>query len=259
MTVACRFKRLQAACGVAAAVVVLAGCQLSEGMLNASGKALTAATLSNHDVAALSGQACESMDAEQPVAAANSAYAQRLARLIQPFPAEVNGQPLNYKVYLVDQVNAWAMANGCVRVYAGLMDVMDDDEVQGVIGHEIGHVALGHSAARMRTVYATSAARDVAAASGNTTVAVLSQSVAGDLAEQVIHAQFSQANEIAADNYSFDLLSQLNLNPRGLVTGFQKIGQLSGGSKGGASSLLSTHPPSERRVENMQRRLDRGR
>ncbi|VTR30443.1 Uncharacterized metalloprotease yggG [Serratia fonticola] len=34
------------------------------------------------------------------------------------------------------------MANGCIRVYSGLMDMMDDNEVEGVLGHEMGHVAL---------------------------------------------------------------------------------------------------------------------
>ncbi len=36
------------------------------------------------------------------------------------------------------------MANGCIRVYSGLMDMMTDNEVEAVIGHEMGHVALGH-------------------------------------------------------------------------------------------------------------------
>ncbi|BBQ84581.1 hypothetical protein WP3W18E02_31100 [Klebsiella sp. WP3-W18-ESBL-02] len=46
-------------------------------------------------------------------------------------------------------VNAWAMANGCVRVYSGLMDLMNDNEVEGV---------LGHSRKAMQTAYATVAA-----------------------------------------------------------------------------------------------------
>ncbi|STL35893.1 peptidase, M48B family [Escherichia coli] len=43
-----------------------------------------------------------------------------------------------------------AMANGCVRVYSGLMDMMNDNEIEGVLGHELGHVALGHSLAEMK-------------------------------------------------------------------------------------------------------------
>ena len=38
---------------------------------------------------------------------------------------------------MTSDVNAWAMANGCVRVYSGLMDMMNDNEIEGVLGHEL--------------------------------------------------------------------------------------------------------------------------
>lgn len=68
---------------------------------------------------------------------------------------------------MTSDVNAWAMANGCVRVYSGLMDMMNDNEIEGVLGHELGHVALGHSLAEMKASYAIVAARDaISATSG---------------------------------------------------------------------------------------------
>lgn len=238
---------------------LLTGCETLNNpqLVNAGGTALMAATLTNQQVASLSAQSCAAKDAENQVAAANNAYAQRLQKLVGQLPREVNGQQLDYKVYLTKDLNAWAMANGCVRVYSGLMDLMNDDELRGVIGHEVGHVALGHSTNRMRTVYATSAARQALAASGGSIASALSQSVAGDLAETFINAQFSQANETAADNYAFDLLTQLNLERQGLVTGFQKLAQASGGGSG--VSLFSSHPPSERRAQNIQNRLNQER
>ena len=79
---------------------------------------------------------------------------------------EVNGTPVNYKVYMDKEVNAWAMANGCVRVYSGLMDLMTDNEVEGVLGHEMGHVALGHTRKAIQVAHATVAARTAASAGG---------------------------------------------------------------------------------------------
>jgi putative metalloprotease len=145
------------------------------------------------------------------------------------------------------------MANGCIRVYSGLMDLMNDDELRGVIGHEIGHVALGHSKSRMQTAYAASAVRGLAGAAGGV-AAQLSQSQAGDLGEKFINAQFSQANESAADNYSFDLLTERKLERKGLVSAFDKLAKLGGGGTG--SSLMSSHPPSAERSTRMQKRLD---
>ncbi|WP_273878139.1 M48 family metalloprotease, partial [Serratia liquefaciens] len=78
----------------------------------------------------------------------------RLDKIAKALGNEVDGTPVNYKVYLTSDVNAWAMANGCVRVYSGLMDVMNDNEVEGVLGHEMGHVALGHTRKAMQVAYA---------------------------------------------------------------------------------------------------------
>lgn len=213
--------------------------------------ALKAASLSDSDIKDLTDRSCAEMDAKSQVAPAGSKYAARLTSVMQGMPSSINGQPVNYKVYMTKSVNAWAMANGCVRVYSGLMDMMDDDELRGVIGHEEGHVALGHTKKAMQTAYATSAARQLAGASGGT-VADLSQSQLGDLGEKFVNAQFSQSQESAADNYSFDLLTEHKMKREGLVTAFQKLAKLDGGK----SSMLSSHPGSADRAANMQKRID---
>jgi putative metalloprotease len=172
---------------------------------------------------------------------------------MRPLGGQINGVPIDAKVYMTKDVNAWAMGNGAVRVYSGLMDMMTDDELRGVIGHEMGHVALGHSKHAMQVAYATSAARGLAAASGNSIATGLSQSQLGDLTEAFINAQFSQSQESAADDYSFDLLGQKKQNQRGLMTAFQKLTKLDGGK----SSMLSSHPSSPDRAKHIEDRLAR--
>lgn len=192
------------------------------------------------------------MDKKSQLAPANSNYATRLNKVVRSMPGAINGRPADYRVYVTKDVNAWAMANGCIRVYSGLMDLMTDDELRGVIGHEIGHVALGHSKTQMQAAYGASAVRTAANAAGGV-VGALSQSQAGDLAEKFVNAQFSQAQESAADNYAFDLLTERKLERKGLVTGFQKLAAQGGA---GSISLLSSHPPSGDRAAAMQKRLD---
>lgn len=212
---------------------------------------MKAVTLNDADVRELTDRACAEMDGQSKVAAAGSKYATRLGSVMRGMPGSIKGQPVNYKVYLTPSVNAWAMANGCVRVYSGLMDLMNDDELRGVIGHEEGHVALGHTRKAMQTAYATAAARDAAGSAGGT-AATMSQSQLGELAEKFVNAQFSQSQESDADNYSFDLLTESKLKREGLVSAFQKLAQLDGGK----SSMLSSHPSSADRAANMQKRLD---
>ena len=222
-----------------------------DGVLKGGQSALKAASLSDADVKELTDKACVEMDSKSRVAPPGDRYATRLAKVMKGMPGTIKGQPVNYKVYLTSSVNAWAMANGCVRVYSGLMDMMDDDELRGVIGHEEGHVALGHTRKAMQTAYATSAARDMAGAAGGS-VADLSQSQLGALAEKFINAQFSQSQESEADNYSFDLLTEHKLKREGLVTAFQKLAKMDSGK----SSMLSSHPSSADRAANMQKRID---
>ncbi len=112
--------------------------------------AYKAATLSDADVKALSNNACKQMDSENQLAGSKSKYTKRLSKIAKALGNNIDGTPVSYKVYMTSDINAWAMANGCVRVYSGLMDLMTDNEIEGVLGHELGHVSLGHSARQCR-------------------------------------------------------------------------------------------------------------
>lgn len=220
------------------------------GLAGAGTSAFKAATLSDADVKDLSDKSCASLDAASKIAAPKSKEAQRLGKIVKGMPAAVNGVAINYKVYLTKDVNAWAMNNGCVRVYSGLLGLMNDDEVRAVVGHEIGHVALGHSKSAMQTAYAASAARQAATSAGNSAVAAISNSQLGELAEKLVNAQFSQVQESAADDYSFDLLTAARFKREGLVTAFEKLAKL-----GDQNSMFASHPPSSERAQRMRERI----
>ncbi len=163
---------------------VLTGCQNmdSNGLLSSGAEAFQAYSLSDAQVKTLSDQACQDMDSKATIAPANSEYAKRLTTISRALGDNINGQPVNYKVYMAKDVNAFAMANGCIRVYSGLMDMMTDNEVEAVLGHEMGHVALGHVKKGMQVALGTNAIR-VAAASAGGIVGSLSQSQLGDRAK----------------------------------------------------------------------------
>ncbi len=204
---------------------LLSGCQSlnTEGLMQSGAQAFQAATLNDADVKALSEKSCVEMDQKAQIASADSQYGKRMAKIAAALGDNINGTPANYKVYVTKDVNAWAMANGCIRVYSGLMDMMTDNEVEGVVGHEMGHVALGHTRKAMQVAYGTTALRTAIASAGGV-VGTLSQSQLADLGEKLVNAQFSQKQESEADDYSFDLLKKRGIDPNGLVTSFEKIG-----------------------------------
>lgn len=100
--------------------VLLTGCQnmSPDAMLQSGLMAVQAATLSDAEVKSMSDQACAEMDAAANVAGPSSPYTKRLDKIANNLGHQINGTPINYKVYQADEVNAWAMANGCVRVSA---------------------------------------------------------------------------------------------------------------------------------------------
>ncbi len=208
-------------------------------LANTGLKAGKALTLSDQEIIAAADQACAHMDQENKPLPASDPYAQRLAKITAGLANE-DGMKLDFKVYRTEEVNAWAMANGCVRVYSGLMDMASDDEVRGVIGHEIGHVKLGHSKTKMRTAMLASAGREGLAASGNDKLTQLTSGQLGDIAEGFINAQFSQKEEGAADAYGYQFMKRHQYDPAALSSMFRKLS-----SEGG---LMSSHPGSEARA-----------
>ena len=127
--------------------------------VNAGSKLLKAATLSDEQMAAYAKESVDWMDTHNKVSDPDSEYTKRLNRLTAGLK-EADGIPLNFKVYEVIDVNAFACPDGSVRVFSSLMDIMSDDELLGIIGHEIGHVARRHSKKQFEQELLTGALRD---------------------------------------------------------------------------------------------------
>lgn len=223
--------------------------------LGAASDAQKAATLSDEDVVAMSREAVEWMDAHNPIVDETTEYGQRLARLTQNLK-EVNGQPLNFKVYHVIDINAFACADGSIRVFSSLMDLMDDDELMAIIGHEIGHIAGTDTKDAMRRAYATSAAMNAAGAVSNT-ASKLSDSQLGELTKSLLSAQFSQKQEYAADEYGFKVCVENNYSPYGMANSLKKLVELSNGASASkVQQMFSSHPDSEKRSAKMKEKAD---
>ena len=190
------------------------------------------------------------MDSQSSVAPGSNAYAKRLTKMVTGLQT-YDGMRLNFKVYVTPQINAFAMANGTIRVYSGLMDAFTDDEVRYVIGHEIGHVKSGHSKSRMQAALRTSALRK-GVESSNTRAGALASTELGNLFEKVVNAQHSQSNEREADDYALKFMKAKKYNPQACVTALEKLASLSGDS---SSRVLSTHPAPKDRASRLREQL----
>ena len=221
--------------------------------LSGASKVMQALSISDEQIQAYVHQSVVQMDAQNKVSPSTSTYSKRLANLTRGL-TDVDGLPLNFKVYETKQVNAFACADGSVRVYSGLMDLLTDDEVLGVIGHEIGHVALKHSKKEMQNAYLTSAALD-GLGSLSTSLATLSESQLRAFGEAALNARYSKKQELQADDYGYEFLKAKGKNPVAMIKSFQKMLALQNSQSSATSSsvnqLLSSHPDLETRINRI--------
>lgn len=221
-------------------------------------KAAQAVTLSDQQMSEYVKASVEQMDKENKVLPESSPYSQRLAKLTKNIK-DADGIPLNFKVYQTDEINAFACPDGSVRVYTGLMDLMTDDELLGVVGHEIGHVVKRHSKNAFKNQLLTGALKDgLAASSGK--IAALTDSQLGTLGLGLVNAKYSRTQENEADDCGYDFLVSNGRNPYGMVMAFEKMSameQQGGNSNTYITKMFSSHPDTQARIKNMKKRCEK--
>ena len=228
------------------------------GMLSGLLKTGQAMTITDEQLIEIVGEEMKEMDAKNKVCGTNSNYTKRLKRLTKNM-ADANGIKLNFKVYQTKDVNAFACPDGSVRVYSALMDILSDDELLGVIGHEIGHVALRHSKNAWRQALLRSAASDALGAFSKTWN-TLSNSYVGDLCGAAMSAKHSRYHETEADDYGYEFLKENGKNAWAMGKAFIKLKELSKKRNKSKYAMLlqafSSHPDFDERIERMKAKAE---
>jgi len=139
-------------------------------------------------------------------------------------------------------LNAFAVPGGYLYVYTGLIKFLDtEDQLAGVMGHEIAHAALRHSTQQMTKLYGLDALRQVA--TGKSDPGLL-----GQLALGLVSMKFSRNHETQADEHSVIYMCGTGMNATGAAGFFEKIQ----GKGGSPPEFLSTHPDPGNRVKNIK-------
>lgn len=136
-------------------------------------------------------------------------------------------------------LNAFCTPGGYIYVYTGIIKYLDtEDQLAGVMGHEMAHADLRHSTRQMTKSGLLSVL--IEAALGNREA--LKQITGG-----LIGLKFSRSHETEADQMSVHYLCGTEYDADGGAGFFEKI-EAAGGA--GTPEFLSTHPSPANRVEN---------
>lgn len=135
--------------------------------------------------------------------------------------------------------NAFCTPGGYIYVYTGLMKFLDtEDQLAGVLAHEIAHADFRHSTRQMTKMYSVQVLLSVLAGDR----AALKQITAG-----LIGLRFSRKHETEADRGSVHYLCPTAYNAAGGAAFFKKIEEAGGTN---TPEFLSTHPNPKNRIES---------
>jgi predicted Zn-dependent protease len=164
---------------------------------------------------------------------------------------------VTYRFYVVNDstVNAFAVPGGYIYLFRGLIEAAGSmDQLAGVIGHEIGHVELRHSAEAIGRAQAAEAGIGVAGVLlGGRTGARVQQGAT--LAGTLVFAKFSRDDERESDSAGVALLTQAGVNPGGLAAMFETLQRLERSRPSAIAQWFASHPMTEDRIEDVNRRI----
>jgi predicted Zn-dependent protease len=202
---------------------------------------------------------------------AQPAYAQNILRdaeteslfkdMSRPMVVAAGLSPANVQVVLIqdDSINAFVAGGQVVYIHSGLIQAADNaNEVQGVIAHELGHIADGH------VVLADAGARPamgisllslvlgiaaMAAGAGDAGAGILA---AGQQAAMGKYLAFTRVQEATADATGAKFLREGNVSGKGMISFFKKLANEE--YRYGLQNIdpyAQTHPLSNERINTL--------
>ena len=149
-------------------------------------------------------------------------------------------------------VNAFALPGGQVFITAALYAKLEnEDQLAGVLGHEIGHVIHRHGAERIAKMELTQGLTGAAVvASGDYSTAQAAQMI-GNL----INMKYGRDQELESDDWGVRLMMEAGYDAEQLIGVIDILEQAGGGQR--QSEFMSTHPSPENRREMIRDAIQR--
>jgi Zn-dependent protease with chaperone function/TPR repeat protein len=140
--------------------------------------------------------------------------------------------------------NAFALPSGIIVMTDELVKLSrNDQEILGVLAHELGHVRHRHTMRRLLEGSAT--ALIIAGVTGDIASA---SSLAAAAPTLLLQTKYSRANEREADAYAIDLMRKAGMEPRYFGTMLARL-EREASRPGALPTFLASHPPTEERAK----------
>jgi len=164
--------------------------------------------------------------------------------------------PFTIKVLDTDEINAMALPGGFFYVNSGLILACDsEDELAGVMAHEISHVAAHHAAREMTKLNYMQIASIPLMIFTQGTWTGYGIYEASQLAVPMTFLMFSREYEAEADYLGVQYMYRAGYDPQGMVSIFEKLSALEKHKPGAISRAFSDHPATPDRIGNVEEEI----
>ena len=211
---------MRPACGIALLLALLTGCIGSQ--FNLATQREEYSVTSDAKEAEMGRRIARKVAEELPQTA-DTAMQARVRAIGERLVAVCDRQDLVYSFTAVDEerVNAFSLPGGYVFVHADLVKkAASDDELAGVLAHEIAHITARHAVKRYESGLGAQLAGLVALAARQGRAA---QGVS--LALQAAQLAYARQDELEADRLGVKYMQAAGFNPRGMLTFLEKLRQ----------------------------------
>jgi predicted Zn-dependent protease len=197
-------------------------------------------------------------ESQNPISS-DPALANRVTRIgnsIVPYQPRTE-IPYTFKVIDTSEINAFALPGGFIYISRGMLEFVEsDDELAGVIGHEIAHVALRHSAQQIEAIVTGQMALE-AVLSGNSELESIYQDqsvqIATEMVGMIALRGWGRMNELDADEYGTVYMAHAGYDPQAVLALMQRFESQTHDVPGDPMGpLLATHPPFNDRIERVE-------
>lgn len=170
------------------------------------------------------------MDNNNTIAGEDSEYYTRLSGLVVENYVTVEDLSINYKVYENPEANIIATADGSIRIYSGMMDMLSDEELKAVIATQIGHIANKD----VRDALLKVASEDNASKAGTAQLEKMlsfSGDKLGTVVNELLQIPYSDDQNKKADSFAFTLLEKNEGSADGLLSVLSKFAEMEAADK----------------------------
>ena len=211
--------------------------------------AMVACTVGDEQERALGQEAAAQIDSAVPMIADDAAnsYVTNLGTALATASDDRN-RDWRFRIVDAEVLNAFALPGGFVYVNRGLIErATSSSELAGVLGHEIGHVLLRHSAERIEKQQKTNVGVSVVCGLTNICSSEAAR-VAIDVGGAALFARFSRRDELEADSAAVGIVSRAGYDPQGIATMFAKLLETRDQRPDMVEGWFASHPMEEDRI-----------